>query len=74
MEKKPHSFADAFQSDHKFDKKLEATRKLVEAGIKLVARLGAEGRETRREVRGTSRMVKAMLRLNSNGRNGKKHG
>ncbi len=60
-----------------FDKKLEATRKLVEAGIKFVSRLsvevrqtGREIRELRREVSEVSRIQKAMLRSHTNGKNG----
>jgi hypothetical protein len=61
----------------KFDKKLEATRRLVEAGIKFVSRLsievrqtGREIRELRREVSEVSRIQKAMLRSHTNGKNG----
>jgi hypothetical protein len=50
----------------KFDKQLLATRKLVEAGMKILVRLSAEVREV-------SRMQKDMLRFRGNGRNGPKH-
>ncbi len=50
----------------KFDKQLLATRKLVEAGMKMLVRLSAEVREV-------SRMQKDMLRFRGNGRNGQKH-
>jgi hypothetical protein len=53
-----------------FDKKLEATRKLVEAGIKFVSRLSVENRQLSREVREVSRIQKAMLRSHTNGKNG----
>jgi hypothetical protein len=45
-----------------FDKKLEATRKLLEGGIKFVSRLSVEVRELKREVSEVSRIQKAMLR------------
>jgi hypothetical protein len=51
----------------KFDKQLQATRKLVEAGMKMLVRLSAEVREV-------SRIQKDMLRFRGNGRNGQKHG
>jgi hypothetical protein len=54
----------------KFDKKLEATRKLLEGGIKFVSRLSVEVRELKREVSEVSRIQKAMLRSNTNGKNG----
>jgi hypothetical protein len=54
-----------------FDKKLEATRKLVEAGIKIVSRLSAENRQLSREVREVSRIQKAMLGSQGNGKNGR---
>jgi len=53
-----------------FDKKLEATRKLLEAGIKIVSRLSAENRQLSREVREVSRIQRAMLRSHTNGKNG----
>ena len=53
-----------------FDKKLEATRKLLEAGIKYVSRLSVENRQLSREVREVSRIQKAMLRSHTNGKNG----
>jgi len=53
-----------------FDKKLEATRKLLEGGIKFVSRLSVEVRELKREVSEVSRIQKAMLRSQSNGKNG----
>ena len=53
-----------------FDKKLEATRKLLEAGIKIVSRLSAENRQLSREVREVSRIQKAMLTSHTNGKNG----
>ncbi len=53
-----------------FGKKLQATRKLVEAGIKFVSRLSVENRQLSREVREVSRIQKAMLRSHTNGKNG----
>jgi hypothetical protein len=53
-----------------FDKKLQATRKLVEAGIKFVSRLSVENRQLSREVREVSRIQKVMLQSHSNGKNG----
>jgi hypothetical protein len=53
-----------------FDKRLEATRKLLEAGIKIVSRLSAENRQLSREVREVSRIQKAMLTSHTNGKNG----
>lgn len=53
-----------------FDKKLEATRKLLQAGIKIVTRLSAENRQLSREVSEVSRIQKAMLRSHTNGKNG----
>jgi hypothetical protein len=54
----------------KFDKKLEATRKLLEGGIKFVSRLSVEVRELKREVSEVSRIQKAMLLSHTNGKNG----
>jgi hypothetical protein len=54
----------------KFDKKLEATRKLLEGGIKFVSRLSVEIRELKREVSEVSRIQKAMLLSHTNGKNG----
>jgi hypothetical protein len=54
----------------KFDKKLEATRKLLEGGIKFVSRLSIEVRELKREVSEVSRIQKAMLQSHTNGKNG----
>ena len=54
----------------KFDKRLEATRKLLEGGIKFVTRLSVEVRELKREVSEVSRIQKAMLRSHTNGKNG----
>ncbi|MCU1339865.1 MAG: hypothetical protein JWO19_5446 [Bryobacterales bacterium] len=53
-----------------FDKKLQATRKLVEDGTKFVSRLSVENRQLSREVREVSQIQKAMLRSNTNGKNG----
>jgi copper oxidase (laccase) domain-containing protein len=50
----------------KFDLKLEAMRRLVEAGIKMVSRLAADTRELKRS-------QKAFLDSFRNGRNGRRH-
>jgi hypothetical protein len=54
----------------KFDKQLEATRKLLEGGIKFVSRLSVEVRELKREVSEVSRIQKAMLSSLGNGKIG----
>jgi hypothetical protein len=49
------------------DKQIQATRRLLEGGIKFVSRLSVEVREV-------SKLQKAMLRSQGNGHNGRKHG
>lgn len=56
----------ADQRMEKFDLKLEATRKLVEAGIKIVSRLAADTRELKRS-------QKAFLDSLRNAGNGRRH-
>jgi len=56
----------ANQRGDKFDLKLEATRKLVEAGIKIVSRLAADTRELKRS-------QKAYLDFLRNAGNGRRH-
>lgn len=56
----------------KLDKQLQATRKLLEAGIKMVSRLSAENRQLSKEVREVSRIQKAMPRVNTSGHHGHK--
>lgn len=58
------------RADLRFYKKIAATRKLLEAGNKLVDRLSEENRQLSREVREVSRIQKAMLRTHTNGKNG----
>lgn len=45
-----------------FDKKLEATRKLVESGIKFVVKLSVEVRELKGEIREVNREVRELGR------------
>jgi hypothetical protein len=56
----------AGQRGDKFDLKLEATRKLVEAGMKIVSRLAADTRELKRS-------QKAFLDSLRNAGNGRRH-
>jgi hypothetical protein len=58
------------RADLRFYKKIAATRKLLEAGNRLVDRLSVENRQLSREVREVSRIQKAMLRFHTNGKNG----
>jgi DNA-directed RNA polymerase sigma subunit (sigma70/sigma32) len=61
----------------RFDRQLQATRKLVTAGVKFVARIAVENRQLgkrvdalTRDIAELARMQRAFLRSQRNGRNG----
>jgi hypothetical protein len=58
----------------RFDQQLQATRKLVSAGIKFVGRIAVRQDNLSKEVAELARMQKAFLRAFGNGRNGPNNG
>ena|SRR5579871_2604889 len=60
----------AMERMEKFDRQLQATRKLVEAGMKIVSRLAVDAREARKETRELKAEFRSYLRAQKNGHNG----
>jgi hypothetical protein len=75
------NFERAERRMDRFDQQLQATRKLVSAGVKFVARIAVENRQLgkrvddlTKDVAELARMQKAFLRAFGNGRNGRNGG
>jgi len=66
------SYEKAMVRMDKFDKKLEATRKLVEFGMKMLVRLERSQKATDGQIKATDAQLKALISFRSGG-NGQTH-
>jgi hypothetical protein len=72
MDRMDRRHEEAMTRMDKFDKKLEATRRLVEMGMKLMMQLRQSQKETSAQIKATDAQLKALIAFRSGG-NGRGH-